>query len=145
MRSSRPMTSPGQYLWITSSTRRRVSGPKPVGREVHQHADEVAVEVDAREHADRPALGAVDDELGQPQQVAGRRLEQLVAGQGAQRGQQLPAGVAVGAHTGAQQDLGDAPAHDRHPGHRAVLGVRDQAEEDVHHLLARRRWPASRR
>ena len=72
----------------------------------------------------RAALGAVDDELGQPQQVAGRRLEQLVARQRAQRGEQLPSGVAVGAHAGAQHDLGDAPAHDRHPADRAVLGAR---------------------
>ena len=111
-------------------------GPEPVGREVHQHADEVPVEVDAAEHADGAVLGAVDDELGQPQQVGGGRLEQFVAGQRADRGEQAASGVAVGAHARAQQDLGDAPPHDRDPPDRAVLGVGDQAEEDVHHLRA---------
>ena len=109
---------------------------EPVGREVDEHADEVAVEVDAGEHADGAVLGAVDDELGQPQQVGGRRLEQLVARQRAQRGQQPAAGVAVGPHARAQQDLGDAPAHDRHAADGAVLGVGDQAEEHVDRLRA---------
>ena len=116
MRSSRPMTSPGQYAWITSRTRRRVSGPNRSAGKYTRTLTKSRLRWMRANTPDRAVLGAVDDQLGQPQQIAGRRLEQLVAGQGAQRGQQLPAGVAVGAHAGAQQDLGDAPAHHRHPG-----------------------------
>ena len=137
MRSSRPMISPGQYLLITAVTRRLRLRAEPVGREVHQHADEVAVEVDAGEHAHAAVVGAIDDELRKTQQVGRRRLEQFVTGQGPHRREQPPAGVAVGAHAGAQQDLGDAPAHHRYARHRAVLRVGDQAEEHVHHLRTR--------
>ena len=44
--------------------------------------------------------GTRDHELGQPQQVAGGSLEQLVARQRAQRREQLAAGVAVVADAG---------------------------------------------
>ena len=113
--------------------------PEPVGRDVDQHGDEVTVEVDAGEDADRPALEAVRHELGETQQVARRRFEQLVARQRPQRCEQLAAGVAVRAHSGAQHDLGDAPAHDGYAADGAVLGIGDQTEEDVHHLRRARR------
>ena len=109
-------------------------GTESVGREVDEHADEVAVEVDAGEHADGAVLGAIDDELRETMQVGSGRLEQLVAGKRADRGEQAAAGVAVGAHPRAQQDLGDPTPHDRNAPHGAVLDVGDQAEEDVHRL-----------
>ncbi len=119
-------------------------GPEPVGREVDQHADEVAVEVRSGEDADLSLLGARHHQLGQPQQVGGGRLEQLVARQGAQRGQQLPAGVAVAAHARSQQDLGDPLAHHRHSPDRAFLAGGDQAEEDVDGLPGRPVRPGRR-
>ncbi len=112
-------------------------GPEPVGREVNEDGDEVAIEVDAGEDADGAVVGAVDDELGQRQQVGGRGLQQLVARQGAQRREQPPAGVTFRPDSGAVQDLADAPAHDRDTDDRVVLGVGDQAEEHVDALRDR--------
>ncbi len=83
-------------------------------REVHEDGDEVAVEVSPRKDTDRPVISPRDYELGQLEQVSGGRLEQLVPGQRAQRGEQPPSGVTVGTHSGARQDFGEALSNHRH-------------------------------
>jgi hypothetical protein len=47
-------------------------------REVHEHADEIAVEMHPGEDAHRALLSTRHDQLREPQQICGRCLEQFV-------------------------------------------------------------------